>query len=275
MSGEIGSARISGLGGINNSIARDDPQANPAGLASSKDSKVMSTYEERFSGSLTDGSLCMTLKNLAFKVDYVTVPGIEKYNEAGDREGETSLNEWYLSAMYGLQLSQALSLGAGVNMISRSANRQSNFGGSISLGAQYRLSDTISLGAVVDDIGAQSSLNRQGRTHLIPTTLRAGLQVSPFEKIHLVGGGAFAGTLRPEWSLGAEYDLLNSDNLELSVRAGYDGGRRLYGPLSIGFGVNIQGMVQLDYANNVHPVLGNTSVFSLTFAIDKLFRQPQ
>lgn len=274
MTGEVGSARIMGLGGINNSVARD-PLANPAGLASRTDSLLTSTYGEGFSGGMADGSLSMTLNNILFKIDYVNIPGIEKCNEAGDEQGETSLNEYYLSAAYGFQLSQSISLGAAVNMHSKSADRQTNFGTSVSFGSIYKLTEKVSLGAVVENLGGASSLSEQGGAQMLPATLRTGFQVSPINSVHLVGGGAFAGTLRPEWSLGAEYELVRTESMGLILRTGYDGSRQSYGPLSVGFGVNIQGICQIDYANNMHPVLGSTSVFSLTFNIRKLFNQSQ
>lgn len=258
------SARISGLG-LNNYIARYDDShtwlVNPAGLASLEENQAISTYEERFSGSLVDGTACLTLKNLGFKINYVTVPGIERRNDSGVLEGEFSLKEYDISAAYGYQANPALSLGAGVNLHTKSAGSQNNLGGSVKVGALYRLMDNVSLGAVVEDIGVQSSLNKEAGVRSLPATLRAGFQVSPVEDLYLLGGGSFTGSTRPNWNVGTEYRLLKV----VSFRVGYDAAKQKYGPLSGGFGVNIQNICQIDYGYNSHPTLGSSGIVSLTF----------
>lgn len=261
------SARISGLG-LNNYIARSDSHgllANPAGIASLQDDQLISTYEERFSRNLQGGSACLTLKNLAFKIDYVTVPGIETRDDYGALIGDFSMKEYHGSVAYGMQMDPALAIGGRANLITKSADKQSNYGGSVMLGALYKLSDPITLGAVVENLGGQSSLNKTGGTNALPVIMRTGCQISPVDDLYVLGGVSYTANSRANWSIGAEYDMLKV----VALRVGYDAGRRPFGPVSIGAGVKIKNVVQLDYAFNTHPMLDNSHIVTMTLAFKR------
>jgi hypothetical protein len=262
------SARISGLG-ISNSIAKSrDPHAlmaNPAGLAGLEDTEVVSTYEDRDSGTIRDGATCLTLKNIGLKIRYMTIPEIEKRDESGALLGNMDYSEDQLAAAYGFKLSPLLAVGVGLKIFTRSLDRRNSLGSAANVGAIYQASDNVSFGGVVENIGGQSSLNKEGPTHSTPMTTRLGYRASVASNLYILGGMAFSRENDPVWSFGAEYLAFNI----ITLRAGYDTGGESYDALSGGIGLNLSKSLKLDYSVNSHPVLGNTHALSVTFAFPK------
>ena len=267
------SARISGLG-INNYIARYGDShtwlVNPAGMASQEGNQVIATYGERFSRNIAGGSVCLTIKNCGLIFDSTTVDSIEKRDDSGNYICEESLQDLNLSAAYGLQLTSSLALGAGISILEKNLQGKYSWGASANLGALYKHSELVSFGVVLENLGARSSLKREGNTHMIPLTVRAGCQVSPVKDFYLLGGGSFNGKTGANFNLGAEYNLLRS----VVLRVGYDGGRRSYGPLSAGLGINIQDICKIDYGFNTHPELGYSGVLTVTFHFNMKSSKP-
>jgi len=261
MSGE--SARISALG-INNYVAKKkDPHsllANPAGLADLEDTELLTTYEDRFSGDLINGTFGMTLKNIGFKIDYMDISGIEKRDETGEKVGDISFDQFNASVCWGFSLNKSLSCGVGLNFLSKFADNRSSFGGSIDLGAMYKASDNITLGGMAENIGVQSSLNEQGSAYSSPIIYRVGGQWSPIKNLNILGGGAFSEQFGFVWSAGSEYVAFDC----IALRVGYDSGQQSYGALTSGIGVNINDIFQIDYAFKSHPSLGSMNILTLT-----------
>jgi hypothetical protein len=261
------SARISGLG-INNSIARSrDPHAimaNPAGLAGLDDTELISTYEDRDSGTMKNGAFCCTRESLGIKIRYVSIPGIEKRDEGGAMLGNMDYSEYQLAAAYGFKLSPTLAVGAGIKLFTRSLDKRNSPGCSLSAGAIYQASDNVSFGGMVENIGGQASLNKEGPTHSTPMTARLGYRASVAKGVNILGGMAFSGENDAVWSFGAEYSALNI----LSLRAGYDTGRESYGAFSGGIGVKINSF-ELDYSINSDQMFGSTHGITLTYSIPK------
>ena len=260
------SARISGLGENNYLTRLGDPHSafvNPAGLSTLKGKNIIGAFTDDFSGNILDGSACRTLKNIAFKVNYVNVPDIEGRDESGVKTDNINYNQFKASVSKGFYINDSLSLGLGLNAFSKFANGQSSLGLSVDAGAIYTGKKNYHLGAVVQNIGSQSSFNRNASSTSLPLTLRIGGDYMPVKNLILSSGFSFSGDTPFVWSAGAEYTPFKW----IALRLGFDSAKKSYGMLSTGLGININDIYHIDYAFRAHPELGLTHGVSFSMRL--------
>jgi hypothetical protein len=269
------SALISGLG-VNNYVSRyGDTQymlANPAGIATNKNTQISTTYENRFSGNMQNGSMAFGLLNYGMDFDFSSVPGIEERDETGAKTGDLTLNEWKGAVSGGWSITDSLDIGARFKGNSKSIGGVAASGIGLNIGGIYKFGKFFSLGLVAEDLfGWEGGLDDGKTGNIIPATFRIGAHINPMDDLFISSGASIKDGKSESFGVGAEYTFSKI----LTARVGYDSAYRSFGALSAGIGVNIQDFIKIDYAFRAHDELGYNNMVTLTYAFKEEPKKPE
>lgn len=296
--------RALGLGGAYAGIASDVTAGywNPAGLSHLMYPQITLMHDERFGGLVNYdyGAVATPFgheASLGFSVIRLGVDNIPDTRNAGvdingnplppdqwqnadhtDPSRVTYYNsaDWAFLVTYAKQMTGDLSLGVNLKIIRRDMEVGSATGIGFDIGAQYRPTDRILLGANFQDVTTTLIAWSTGTNELISPTLKAGAGYI----IDMFGGrlipafdtdirfenrrtaaNAYIGPVSFDFHGGLEYDFRNL----VAVRAGYSD----IGSLNFGTGIHLP-RFDIDYTFarfNGDDQLGNTHRISLTFTL--------
>ena len=221
-------ARALAMGGAFTAIA-DDPTAtywNPAGLAQLRNPQVGAMYSimslnrsHNFTSFVqpTGSTGTFGLGWINFGVDK-----IDGRDSDGNPTGNFGDSQTAFILSYGRTLSTNLSAGGSLKFLyhSLAGRRASGLGWDI--GALMKISETISVGAVVQDIASSITWDTDSEhKETFPVNVRAGVAVSPKAKpVSLSIEIENNGRQRAKYHAGLEYWLFNV----LGIRIGYNSG---------------------------------------------------
>ncbi|HLX12656.1 MAG TPA: PorV/PorQ family protein [Bacteroidota bacterium] len=294
--------RALGLGGAYAALANDVTAGywNPAGLSQINYPQFTLMHDERFAGLINYdyGAAAIpvgTNSSLGFSVIRMGVDNIANTSNAGvdvngnalppgqlgnldhiDSSKVTYFNDadWAFFISYAKKTSDEFSYGANVKIIRRQLGDASATGIGFDLGAQYRLSDRLALGANFQDITTTLVAWSTGTNELISPTLKLGSayfidafggRIAPAFDVDLRGenretaSNYHVGAISMDFHTGLEYDIHDA----VALRTGWSD----IGSLNLGAGVHLPkfdidySFAKFDGTEN----LGNTHRISLTF----------
>lgn len=293
--------RALGLGGAYAALANDVTAGywNPAGLAHINYPQVALMHDERF-GSLVNydyGAIALPMgatASLGLSVIRLGVDGIpDTRNGAWVDQNNNGLPEpneldysrityfnaadWALYFTYAKRSSEDFSFGVNLKVIRRELGDASATGIGFDIGAQYRLTEDLILGANFQDITTTFVAWNTGTNELISPTLKVGSayfieafggRFAPAVDIDFrfenrkYASNAHLGALSLDLHSGLEFDFRNL----VALRVGYSD----IGSLNLGAGVHLPkfnidySFAKFDGTNQ----LGNTHRISLTFILE-------
>jgi len=241
---------------------------NPATLRSAERNEIMLMHKEWIAETSTEYLGATILGDdfhYGFSALSASVNDIEVRTNPGPAIGTFNSQNFSLGFSAALSIDENLAVGAGGKFLYEKIFVDEASGYAIDLGALYRASDNLSIGASVLNIGSMNKLRSESTK--LPTTIRLGGSYgTPLnENFSLLGAADAVKTLGDDNTrihLGAEvlYNEL------LAVRGGYQIGYEAKA-FSTGFGV-YYGIVKFDYA--FVPFTGtfsSTHTFSLSFLL--------
>ena len=190
--------RALGMGGAGVAIAGDVTAAywNPAGLMRMQYPEIGLMHEQRFGGLLSSnyGGVAWPFGpkyTLALSVTRMGVDDIPDTRDALiDLNGNGQLDpnerldpskvrsfssaDWVAYLTYAFRSSDRLALGVNLKLLSRSLLDESAMGVGFDIGAQFRATDELSLGATVQDVTTTLMAWSTGRNELVSPTLKVG-----------------------------------------------------------------------------------------------------
>jgi len=255
-------ARAEGLAGAYSAMA-EDPTAiywNPACLATLRAQQVNLDFARHFqdvgighvayAGSL--GS-----HDLGASLTYLRIPDIERRSTTDavgivPKDGEFSASDMALSLAYARKdilstLVERLDAGVAVKFIRSAIDDEAAVAGAVDLGAQYRATDRLRLGFVLQNLG--TPMKFKSESDPLPATLRTSAAFQAGKNLELAA--QLDESLLEEKlyaSVGAEQWVRGAFALRGGYRFGYDTGRLgAEAGVSLGFGIQVQGL-GIDYA---------------------------
>ena len=218
-------ARAVAMGGAFTAIADDATAAywNPAGLGQLKNPQLGAMYSvmslDRTHNFVSYVQPISSIGTFAVSWINFGVSKIDGRDSYGNPTGEFSDSEMAFMLSYGKSFADIFHIGGSAKYLVHSLadNKASGFG--FDVGALVKISDVISLGAVIQDIGSSITWDTfSEHEDTFPTQIRLGAAVSPkLIPIKLAGEIEKTSEQEAKYHAGVEYWLLKM----LAVRGGY------------------------------------------------------
>lgn len=291
--------RALGLGGAYAALANDVTAGywNPAGLARMSYPQITLMHDERFGGLVNYDYTAAALPVGATHTIGLSVIRLGVDDIADTRQAWTDLNhngliesneldnskityynvaDWAFLLSYARQVSPDLSYGANLKIIRRESGEASATGIGFDIGAQYRVTEALRLGANFQDVTTTLVAWSTGTNELISPTLKLGGtyaldalggRFSPAFDVDVrfenraAAANAHLGAVSFDFHSGLEFDFRNL----VALRAGYSD----IGSLNVGTGIHLP-KFDIDYSfakYNGAEQLDNTHRISLTFTL--------
>lgn len=263
-------ARSVAMGEAYTAIAADHASLfyNPASLSFAVRDEIFLMHKQWIAETATE-YLGATVGEESFSYGFsalsTSVGDIEVRSKPGPAEGTFSAQNFSLGLAVAHSVDEQIAIGVSGKFLYEKIFIDEASGYGIDIGALYKYSDEIQLGASILNIGSMNTLRNQSTE--LPTTVRIGgaYNYSALENISLIGTADIVKTIDDKHThihIGIEstYDRL------LSVRAGYKTGfsNTSY---STGFGV-LYGIIKFDYAFvPLTEGFSSTHTFSLSFLL--------
>jgi len=257
-------ARAAGMGDAFSAIA-DDASAlywNPAGLAQLKEGQLLSMYN-LWMQEIRQGYLCLTLPSSTFEISAIGINYVdmgrfeERSGQSGELTGYFGASSIYLSLGYAGEIGHNLMFGIAPAVFRDTIREDTQYTIFGNAGLLWKPSKTLSLAAVVQNVGEGLSVSPLPLTYKLGVGFRIKGVIFALDLAKPIDNEVYT-------CMGVEWNL----NRFLALRAGYKTQSDIGEGLSFGagfeFGMSKQ-IYKLDYAYLSYGPLGDTHRFSLTY----------
>ncbi|OIP37251.1 hypothetical protein AUJ95_08450 [Candidatus Desantisbacteria bacterium CG2_30_40_21] len=253
-------ARSAGLGEAFCGLA-DDVGAiyyNPAGLGFIEHTEASLTHISWLEDiGLECGGLVYPLKNghtIGMGITSLHTQDIIERNSSGTATGRFRVYNFSTGLSYGYQVTQKMSVGAGLKYISENNPWNKTSTNAVDVGLMCRSLSYIWLGASIQNIGGRiKDYNPNKGEYKIPLIQRIGMTYKPIDTLLITMDGVSFDEKKPFIAAGIEY----ISGQIMILRAGYETNPENMVSFSGGMGFKI-GEYHLDYAFVPHDDLGLT-----------------
>lgn len=261
------------LGGAYSALAFDAyaPVWNPAGLGGLAGSQIASMHVAFIESMSYDfvgfaHPIGKGRHGIGASVQYFTPGAISAMDAAGNPLGDLSGSYEAYALSYGLKINEALSAGAAAKLIHAQIGDLSAQSYAADVGAAYRASPRLTVGAAAANLGAPIRFIEEKEP--LPRALRVGAAFQALPALMLAAEGVYSNADSRGARIGAEWRALEWT----ALRAGYrfERGRHSQGAagFSTGLGIYFMGQ-QFDYAWVPMGELGSAQYFSLVLMLDR------
>lgn len=210
-----------GMGGAYTAVA-DESSAwwwNPAGAAWGKrrevaisHAKFVETMHTQYLSVLWPAS--KELGTFGASLTYMTIPGIDGFDENGRPAGKLTANGYAASLAYARMVMEGLSAGVNVKIIGQKLATEQGTGFAGDVGLQYR-QGPLGFGVAVQNAGPKLAI--AGGSSPLPLNVKAGLSYTPHPKVILAVDEEKARDTDFRLHLGGEWKVSQA----FSLRAGF------------------------------------------------------
>jgi hypothetical protein len=213
--------RALGMGGAFTAVSKDIESVwwNPAGASTIDATEVNASYSQYIAdlyGSYAAIAIPRHLGCIIGSVNYVSMGSLNALDSQGNFIKSINLSAYAVALGYAFPLTSNMSFGFTVKDIQQNLGDDTSSGFGADAGCQAYLSDSLSLGVSVQNIG--SGLQTDSYTNSIPLELRGGLAYSVTPKFLLALDEEKPSDSDTSTRLGAELKITDA----FCLRAGYN-----------------------------------------------------
>ncbi|HAM38165.1 MAG TPA: hypothetical protein DCP53_02000 [Elusimicrobia bacterium] len=227
---------------------------NPAGLSQTTMHEVSASYviwfEDISKSYVGYVHPPFNFGTVGLSINYIAIPFEKRTIEDDNNYSKVTLANYVISAAYGKKISEKISAGAVIKIISEDLDTKTNSGFAVDLGGLYKMKETFNLGLSLQNIGGNDT----------PMNLRLGVLKNLMDKkLSLLSDlyyGLADGTM--SLGLGGEYKLNDYFCPRLGYRARFNNSNLTgLAGFTAGFGLKYQ-KYNLDYVLAPYGELGTT-----------------
>jgi hypothetical protein len=261
------SARTAAIGGTGNAIFGDvsNTEINPANMYWITNKQLFFSHNEWFEGIRSEYfAYALPLNNsvvIALSGKILSIDDIKRTDDSGNYLGDFGARDSVYTFSVAKKFFNRLSIGMNLKTIEQKIDNEKGNSLATDFGVLYNTTRFFTFAAGVRNIGGDLAIYEEGFP--LPLTYTMGLSYYSQGKYHIAFDTEKEINCEPVFRFGMEYFVME----RLDIRAGYIYTKEDYetSGISLGFGINLQYRLFLDYAYVPFGDLGDTHRISLKY----------